>query len=130
MKIFRNLLLIFATIFIFEISFTNEAKAAACSTSSGVLSEAEIKSGCEYTPDSYEIVIYKMYLCTSSPTLPTVTATVDLTSCSQVFNNTSGATASVAQNSEVNLTGTYTRPPSGTYTHGYRYHLEALCKFQ
>ena len=59
MKIFRNLLLILATIFIFELSFTNEAKAAACSTSSGVLSEAEIKSGCEYTPDLYEIVIYK-----------------------------------------------------------------------
>ena len=51
MKIFRNLLLILATIFIFELSFTNEAKAAACSTSRGVLSEAEIKSGCEYTPD-------------------------------------------------------------------------------
>mgnify|MGYP006261451261 CR=1 FL=1 len=119
MKIFRNLLLILATIFIFELSFTNEAKAAACSTSSGVLSEADIKSGCEYTPDLYEIVIYKMYLCTSSPTLPTVTATVDLTNCSQVFNNASGATASVAQNAEVDLTGTYTRPPSGTYTHGY-----------
>ena len=74
MKIFRNLLLILATIFIFELSFTNEAKAA-CSTSGGVLSEADIKSGCEYTPDSYEIVIYKMYLCTSSPTL----STVDLT---------------------------------------------------
>ena len=119
MKIFKNLLLILATIFIFELSFTNEAKAAACSTSGGVLSEADIKSGCDYTPDSYEIVIYKMYLCTSSPTLPTVTATVDLTNCSQVFNNASGATASVSQNADVALTGTYTRPASGTYTHGY-----------
>ena len=119
MKIFKNLLLILATIFLFELSFTNEANAAACSTSSGVLSEAEIKSGCDYTPDLYEIVIYKMYLCTSSPTLPTVTATVDLTTCSQVFNNASGATASVAQDTEVDLTGTYTRPPTGTYTHGY-----------
>ena len=43
MKIFKNLLLILATIFIFELSFTNEAKAAACSTSGGVLSEADIK---------------------------------------------------------------------------------------
>ena len=55
-----------------------------------------------------KLLIYKMYLCTSSPTLPTVTATVDLTNCSQVFNNASGATASVQQNAEVDLTGTYT----------------------
>ena len=119
MKVFKNLLIILVTIFILELSFTNDAKAAACNTSSGVLSEADIKSGCEYTPDLYEIVIYKMYLCTSSPTLPTVTATVDLTNCSQVFNNASGATASVSQNAEVDLAGTYTKPPNGTYTHGY-----------
>ena len=119
MKNFRNLLFILATIFIFELTFTKDANAAACTVTSGVLSEAEIKSGCETTPDLYEVVIYKMYLCTSSPTLPTESATVDLTNCSQVFNNASGTTASIAQNSEVNLTGTYTRPPNGTYTHGY-----------
>ena len=98
---------------------SKDAKAAACTVTNGVYSETEIKNGCEATPDFYEIVIYKMYLCTSAPTIPTVTAVVDLTNCSQIFNSASGSTANVAQGAEVDLTGTYTRPPTGTYTHGY-----------
>ena len=35
---------------------------------------------CETTPDLYEIVIYKLYLCTSAPTAPTTTSAVDLDS--------------------------------------------------
>ena len=53
-----------------EISNINNAEAAACTVTDGVYSEAEIKSGCEATPDLYEIVIYKMYLCTSAPLFP------------------------------------------------------------
>jgi hypothetical protein len=61
-----------------------------------------------------------MYLCTSAPTIPTTTASVVLTNCTQVFNNASGSTASVSGTaSDVTLTGTYTKPPAGTYTHGY-----------
>ena len=60
-----------------------------------------------------------MYLCPSAPTTPTTTATADLTNCSQIFNNASGATANVSQGGSVDLTGTYTRPPDGSYTHGY-----------
>ena len=37
----------------------------------------------------------------------------------EIFNNPSGASAAVTQGSELNLTGTYTRPPNNTYTHGY-----------
>ena len=46
---------------------------------------------------------------------------MDLTSggCEQIFENSSGATAAVTQGSELNLTGTYIRPPNNTYTHGY-----------
>ena len=66
-------------------------------------------------------LVYKLYLCTSIPTEPTTSSTVDLTPCSQVFNSDSGATASVSQGSEIVLDGTYTRPPIGTYTHGYAY---------
>ena len=107
--------------FVFDVTtLKKEADAAACTVTNGVYSEAEIKSGCEATPDLYEIVIYKMYLCTSAPTIPTTSATVVLTNCTQVFNNASGATASVSgTNSDVDLTGTYTKPPVGTYTHGY-----------
>ena len=119
MKNFKILFLFLSLILIFEITASKEANAAACTVTNGVYSETEIKSGCEATPDFYEIVIYKMYLCTSTPTIPTVTAAADLTNCSQIFNSDAGATANVAQNSDVDLTGTYTRPPDGTYTHGY-----------
>ena len=120
MKFFKNLFLILTLIISYEAIFSKEANAAACTVTDGVYSEAEVKSGCEATPDKYEIVIYKMYLCTSEPTIPTTTATVVLTNCTQVFNNASGATASVSgTDTDVTLTGTYTRPPVGTYTHGY-----------
>ena len=120
MKILRNFLLFTGLIILFEISyFSKDANAAACSVTSGVLSESDIKSGCEHTPDSYEIVIFEMYLCTSQPTAPTTSATADLTNCSQVFNSASGATANVSQGESIDLTGTYIRPPDGTYTHGY-----------
>ena len=119
MKNFKILFLFLSLILIFEITASKAANAAACTVTNGIYSETEIKSGCEATPDFYEIVIYKMYLCTSTPTIPTVTAAADLTNCSQIFNSDAGATANVAQNSDVDLTGTYTRPPDGTYTHGY-----------
>ena len=119
MKFMRNLILILATIFVFELTFTNDANAE-CNKTSGVISKADIMDdGCADTPDFYEIGIYKMYLCTSSPTLPTTTSNVDLTNCEQIFNNDDGATASVTKGGEVDLTGTYTRPADNTYTHGY-----------
>jgi len=119
MKNFRNLILILSALFIFELTFTKIANSGACTVTNGVYSESEIKNSCEATPDTYEIVIYKMYLCTAAPTIPTTSATIVLTNCSQFFNNASGATASVASNAAIDLTGTYTKPPIGVYTHGY-----------
>ena len=120
MKFLKDLSFLLFFCVISEISNINNAEAAACTVTDGVYSETEIKNGCEATPDLYEIVIYKMYLCTSAPTIPTTSATVVLTNCSQVFNNASGATASVSgTNSSIDLTGTYTKPAVGTYTHGY-----------
>ena len=126
MKHIKYLFLILSTIFIFEMVNPNQAEAA-CSVTSDVVKQASdssndsIEEGCDSQPALYEIVIYKLYLCTSIPTVPTTTSTVDLTPCSQVFNSDSGATASVSQGSEIFLDGTYTRPPNGTYTHGYAY---------
>ena len=120
MKHFKYLFLILSLIFIFEIVNPNQAEAA-CTVTDGVVSESDIDNGCDSNPALYEIVIYKLYLCTSIPTEPTISSTVDLTPCSQVFNSESGATASVNQGSEIVLDGTYTRPPVGTYTHGYAY---------
>ena len=122
MKIFRNLLLILATVFVFELTFTNEAKAACTTDDDGAIELAQLAGDmCETTPDLYEIVIYKLYLCTSAPTGPTTTTTVDLDSggCEQVFDNSSGSSASVSQGTSVDLGGSFTRPPNGTYTHGY-----------
>ena len=105
----------------------NSNQAEACTVTAGVVAKASgdgadfIDDGCDETPALYEVVIYKLYLCTSAPTEATTTSTVDLTPCSQVFNSSSGATASVTQGSEIVLDGTYTRPPNGTYTHGYAY---------
>ena len=120
MKFLKSLYFLIFFCVIFETFKISNAEAAACTVTDGVYSEAEIKSGCEATPDLYEIVIFKMYLCTSAPTIPTTSATVVLTNCSQVFNNASGATASVSgTDTSIDLTGTYTKPPVGTYTHGY-----------
>ena len=126
MKHIKYLFLILSMIFIFEVINPNQAEAA-CSVTSDVVKKAStgaedsVNEGCDSKPDLYEIVIYKLYLCTSIPTEPTTTSTVDLTPCSQVFNNDSGATASVTQGTNIVLDGTYTRPPNGTYTHGYAY---------
>ena len=125
MKHIKYLFLILSTIFIFEMVNPNQAEA--CTVTDGVVAKASgdgadfIDDGCDSTPATYEVVIYKLYLCTSIPTEATTSSTVILTPCSQVFNSSSGATASVTQGSEIVLDGTYTRPPTGTYTHGYAY---------
>ena len=121
MKHIKYLFLVLCTIFVFEMISFNKAEADECTVTSGVVAEADIDNGCDTAPDIYEVVIYKLYLCTSAPTEPTTSSTVVLTPCSQIFNNASGATASVTQGSDIDLDGTYTRPPNGTYTHGYAY---------
>ena len=125
MKYAKYLLLILSIIFVFEIA--NSKQAEACTINSGVVkkvstgAEDAIDDGCDTTPTLYEVVIYKLYLCTSSPIEATEVSTVVLTPCSQVFNSSSGATASVTQGADIVLDGTYTRPPDGTYTHGYAF---------
>jgi len=118
MKNFKYLFIVVCTIFVFEMISFNKAEAA-CTVTSGVVTV--IDNGCDSEPDLYEAVIYKLYLCTSAPTVPTTSSTVVLTSCSQFFNSASGATVSVASGEVIDLDGTYTRPPNGTYTHGYAY---------
>ncbi|MDC2974228.1 hypothetical protein OAY07_04350 [Candidatus Pelagibacter sp.] len=125
MKNIKYLFLILSIIFIFEMFNSNRAEA--CTINSGVVkhgstgADDSIEDGCDTTPSLYEVVIYKLYLCTSSPTEATTTSTVVLTNCSQIFDNSSGSTASVSQGQEIVLDGTYTRPPEGTYTHGYAF---------
>ena len=123
MRNIKYLFLILSIIFVFEIINSNQAEA--CTVTDGVVAKESgdgadyIDDGCDETPALYEVVIYKLYLCTSSPTEATTSSAVVLTPCSQVFDSSSGATASVTQGAEIVLDGTYTRPPDGTYTHGY-----------
>ncbi|MDC3120954.1 hypothetical protein OA414_02110 [Candidatus Pelagibacter sp.] len=125
MKYAKHFFLILSIIFVFEIINSNQAEA--CTVTAGVVAKASgdgadfIDDGCDETPALYEVVIYKLYLCSSSPTEATTSSTVVLTPCSQVFDNSIGATASVTQGEEIVLDGTYTRPPEGTYTHGYAF---------
>ena len=131
MKNFKYLFLVLSTIFVFEMININKAEAndAICTVTSDVIKKTStdadpddsIDQGCETEPDLYEITIYKLYLCESAPTVATTTTTVVLTPCSQIFNNDDGAIASVISGQDINLDGTYTRPPNGTYTHGYAY---------
>ena len=125
MKYAKCLLLVLSIIFVFEIVNSNQAEA--CTVTAGVVkkvstgNEDAIDDGCDETPASYEVIIYKLYLCTSIPTEATTTSAVVLTPCSQVFDNSSGATASVTTGTDIVLDGTYIRPPVGTYTHGYAF---------
>ena len=129
MKHIKYLFLVLCTIFVFEMISFNKAEADECTVTAGVIKKAttsandSIRDGCDTLPDNYEVKIFKLYLCTSAPTEATTSSTAVLTSCSQIFNSASasGATASVTQGSDIDLDGTYTRPPDGTYTHGYAY---------
>ena len=121
MKHIKYLFLVLSTIFVFEMISFNKAEAACGVDADGVISESDIDNNCDSKPDIYEVKIYKLYLCTSAPTEATTSSTVVLTPCSQIFNNASGATASVTQGSDIDLDGTFTRPPNGNYTHGYAY---------
>ena len=94
MKHIKYLFLVLSTIFVFEMISFNKAEAGECTVTSGVVAEADIDNSCDTAPDIYEVVIYKLYLCTSAPTEATTSSTVVLTPCSQIFNSASGATAS------------------------------------
>lgn len=99
---------------------------AACAVSSGVTTIAN--NACESQPDSYGIVMYNMYLCTSAPTQPTTTAAADLTAggCVLVLDGGSGVRIDITGSSTVDFTGsTFTKPPAGVYTHGYM-HLDNI----
>jgi len=75
-------------------------------------------STCYVQPDEYYLTIYKMGLCTAQPA-PTPTVAADFSSCSTVFENTSGSRIKVIKGTSSALTGTMTRPPNGAYTFGY-----------
>jgi hypothetical protein len=63
--------------------------------------------------------IYKIGICTSLPGAPTTTAVPDFSSCSTIFENSSGGVATVNGNVGEPLSGTMTRPSNGSYAYAY-----------
>lgn len=121
-NLFRFLFLLTIIFFGNELVNKNHAAAEACTLTSGVVAVSEIDGGgCDTVPDQYEITIYTLHLCTSEPTSPTTSSGPDLDAggCVLVFESTSGSTVSVTQGGSASLSGTFTRPPNDTYTHGY-----------
>lgn len=91
---------------------------SACSVSSGVVTYPT-GNACFAEPDFLTLTVYEAALCTSAPTLPTSTTTLDTSTCQVTFSNSTGSTISVATGASTSLSGTFTTPPAGTYTHGY-----------
>ncbi|MDC3110914.1 hypothetical protein OA413_01720 [Pelagibacteraceae bacterium] len=91
-----------------------------CTITSGVFDKSEpIDNGyCASAPNAYEVVAYEMYLCTSAPTAPTTTSSMGLDNCFKNWEVSAGSTLSVQQNQTIDVPGTMSRPPNGTYTHG------------
>ena len=91
-----------------------------CTITSGVFDKSEpIDNGyCASAPNAYEVVAYEMYLCTSAPTAPTTTSSMGLDNCFKNWEVNAGSTLSVQQNQTIDVPGTMSRPPNGTYTHG------------
>ena len=94
-----------------------------CTVTNGVFSAAEVIADgqgeyCASAPESYEVIVYEMYLCTAAPTAPTTSSSMGLDNCFKNWESSSGTTLSVQQNQTIDVPGTMSRPPNGTYTHG------------
>jgi hypothetical protein len=84
-----------------------------CQTTNGAITDSN--ANCYAEPQEYYTTIYKLGLCTSRPTAPTSNTAVDLSSCTTVFENTSGTKVKIVKGMPTKLTGTVTRPPNGSY---------------
>ena len=73
---------------------------------------------CAFAPDEYTITIYKMALCTSAPTRPTVSDTYDVSSCVDIINSPDGQEVNLAAGGETVLSDV-TRPANNSYQYGY-----------
>ena len=77
-------------------------------------------TNCEVTPDSQKITWYRVEFCTSKPTGPTTSATIDRSSCSTFYQNDTGSEVSIAQGvgTQIGVAADYTAVPYGNYSYG------------
>jgi len=93
---------------------------AACTETSDVMTFPSA-SHCYSEPDYYGVTIYEMGLCSSAPTAPTSSAAMVASSCTIIYQNTSGQLVSVQNGVTGSLSNNQltTTPANGSYTHGY-----------
>lgn len=93
-------------------------------TSSGLTTVTPPTPGenCNIQPDEQTVSIYRLALCTSKPSAPTISAASSISACNFIFTSTSitGSPVSIVLNETAALTnGAITKPANGTYTHLY-----------
>ena len=115
-KIYTFLFFIFTPI---SILFA-DSHVDSCTITNEVFSKSDVITDnyCASAPNTYEVVVYEMYLCTAAPTAPTTSSSMSLDNCFKNWELSSGATLAVQQNETIDVPGTMSRPPNGTYTHG------------
>ena len=91
-----------------------------CTGNAGGVITQPGNTDCEVTPDSQKITWYRVEFCTSKPTGPTTSATVDRSSCSTFYQNDSGSEVSIVQGAgtQIGTAADYTAVPYGNYTYG------------
>tara|TARA_A100001388_G_C28727646_1_gene479804 strand:+ start:229 stop:1068 length:840 start_codon:yes stop_codon:yes gene_type:complete len=115
----KNILLLPLIFLVFFILSSLAEEVNTCPITEGVFDkDGPIGSWCASAPDAYEVIAYEMYLCTAAPTAPTTVSAMGLANCFKNWESTSGAILSVQQNEIIDVPGTMSRPPNGTYTHG------------
>ena len=120
MKNFKYFILFLSLITIFEITNSKDANAVdACDTdSNGEIEYTNIPSAACIAvgaATNYEITVKEIYLCTTAPLAPTTSTPTDLSSCENILLNSSATATSFAAGEDVNIPGTFKRPPNGTY---------------
>ena len=75
-------------------------------------------TNCNTAPDTYEITLYKIYICRAEPSGITTSATHDMSTCELLFEDTAGEVISIPLGGTATLTGTLNRPPNGSYVSG------------
>lgn len=107
-----------AKLILFVLTFTMSLLAHAISPCTG--SPISSTSECSSSPDIQQVTFYKAAVCTSAPSIPTTTTPIGLSSCTTVFQSTTGGTVSIQKGVITTLSsGEFTLPPPGSYSYVY-----------
>jgi hypothetical protein len=129
MKADLNIRIFFTILFLSLVSITFYSTATnaldttsrtdpACTVNGAALTPAAANNRCEFTPDAQKITFFRLDLCTSRPTGPTISAQVVRTNCSTFFKNDNGAETEVKKGvgTSIGTASDYTALPYGAYT--------------